>query len=383
VKKARVRARKDAKERKATESEVTSQTTIASMLASMEALTVALSAERNKSTTAEERTVTFGEVNEELGLFGGMGEESSSYFATEAVSSDEEIQSGRDILRQELLRLRESLNTQEMAVKELRRDREKRRREQTSLESQHKELSGSVGTDRDTPERSRQRAKAMRQNWSRVQLESLIYELEERIDRLEEQERLGTSIQEMNERLANHKATKNEGQPLPERKASTGTGAGGPPPEPGSNAQTGQESGMEAYFGNPSYTSEATYAEDMIQAEIELLQHISETKLFEEQPQYSTDEEDAYEDAYENYTTHASPWNPCLDPDDEGKGEPGSPKDDSVSSSTAATNTESTEESDLKPLQDDVVHERTEGMKNPSVREAVAHRNGHHGTPRK
>ena len=197
---------------------------------------------------------------------------------------------------------------------------------------------------------------------------------------------------------------------------------------------------MEAYFGNPSYTSEATYAEDMIQAEIELLQHISETKLFEDQPtniprsaqeeiaqhqaslslvllaeesaqtlgneyiqlldmqvaearrsvpeglvqpQYSTDEEDAYEDAYENYTTHASPWNPCRDSDDEGKEEPGSPKDDSVSSSTAATNTESTEESDLKPLQDDVVHERTERMKNPSVREAVAHRNGHHGTPRK
>ena len=140
---------------------------------------------------------------------------------------------------------------------------------------------------------------------------------------------------------------------------------------------------MEAYFGNPSYTSEATYAEDMIQAEIELLQHISETKLFEEQPQYSTDEEDAYEDAYENYTTHASPWNPCLDPDDEGKEEPGSPKDDSVSSSTAATNTESTEKSDLNPLQDDMVDERTERMKNPSVREAVAHRNGHHGTPRK
>ena len=48
------------------------------------------------------------------------------------------------------------------------------------------------------------------------------------------------------------------------------------------------------------------------------------------QPQYSTDEEDAYEDAYENYTTHASPWNPCRDSDDEGKEEAGSPKDDSA-----------------------------------------------------
>jgi len=312
----------------------------------------------------------------------------------------------------------------------------------------------------------------MRQNWSRVQLESLIYELEEKIDRLERQARLETSIQEMNERLAAHKATKKEGQLLPERKASTGTGAGGPPPEPASNAQAGQELGMGAKplhghchhcdlmargdprdkcagcseklwpagIGNPSYTSEATYAEDMIQAEIELLQHISETKLFEDrptniprsaqeeiaqhqaslslvllaeesaqtlgneyiqlldmqvaearrsvpeglvQPQYSTDEEDAYEDAYENYTTHASPWNPCRDSDDEGKEEPGSPKDDSVSSSAATTNTESTEESDLKTLQDDVDHERTERMKNPSVREAVAHHNGHHGTTRK
>jgi len=185
VKKARYRARKNDKERKATESGDKSKTTMASMLASMEALTVALNAERNKSATTEGRTVSFEAEEEELSIFGGMVEAGSSVFATEAVSSDEEIQASRDMLRQELLRLRETLDTQEMAVKELRRDREKRRREQTSLESQHKGLSGPVGTDLDTPERSRQRAKAMRQNWSRFQLESLIHELEERIDRLE------------------------------------------------------------------------------------------------------------------------------------------------------------------------------------------------------
>ena len=116
----------------------------------------------------------------------------------------------------------------------------------------------------------------------------------------------------------------------------------------------------------------------MIQAENELLQHISETNL-----QHSTDEEDAYEDAYENYTTHTSPWNPCRDSDDEGKEKPGGPKDDSVLSPAATTRAESTEESDLKTLQDDVDHERAERMKNPSVREAVARHNGHHGTTRK
>ena len=125
----------------------------------------------------------------------------------------------------------------------------------------------------------------------------------------------------------------------------------------------------------------------MIQAENELLQHISETQMSEDQPtniprstqeeiahnqaslglallaeesaqtpgneyiqlldmqltearrsapeglvqlQYSTDEEDAYEDAYENYTTHTSPWNPCRDSDGEGKENPGDLKDDSV-----------------------------------------------------
>ena len=142
-----------------------------------------------------------------------------------------------------------------------------------------------------------------------------------------------------------------------------------------------------AGISNPLYTAEATYAEDMIQAENELLQHISETQLSEDQPtniprsaqeeiaqrqaslglvllteesaqtreneylqlldmqlaealrsapeelvqlQYSTDEEDAYEDAYENYTTHTSPWNPCQDSDGEGKENPGGLKDDSV-----------------------------------------------------
>ena len=38
---------------------------------------------------------------------------------------------------------------------------------------------------------------------------------------------------------------------------------------------------------------------------------------------------------------------------------------------------------DLQWRGPDVVHERTERMKNPSVREAVAHHNGHHGTTRK
>jgi len=138
-----------------------------------------------------------------------------------------------------------------------------------------------------------------------------------------------------------------------------------------------------AGISNPLYTAEATYAEDMIQAENELLQHISETQLPEDQPtniprsaqeeiaqrqasldeeesaqtrenellqlldmqlaealrsareelvqlQYSTDEEDAYEDAYENYTTHTPPWNPCRDSDGEGKENPGDIKDDSV-----------------------------------------------------
>ena len=48
------------------------------------------------------------------------------------------------------------------------------------------------------------------------------------------------------------------------------------------------------------------------------------------QLQYSTDEEDAYEDAYENYTTHTSPWNPCQDSDGEGKANQGDLKDDSA-----------------------------------------------------
>ena len=115
-----------------------------------------------------------------------------------------------------------------------------------------------------------------------------------------------------------------------------------------------------AGISDPLYTVEATYAEDMIQAEIELLQHISETQMSEDQPtniprpaqegtaqrqaslvlmplpeelvqlQYSTDEEDEYEDAYANYTTHISPWNPCQDSDGEGKENPGDLKDDSV-----------------------------------------------------
>ena len=247
-------------------------------------------------------------------------------------------------------------------------------------------------------------------------------------------------MQEMKERLAACKATKEEGQLLPERQTPTGTGAGGPPSEPASDvsgdpepcegctraaistkydAQAERELGMRAKpphghchhcgivarvdpedecagcgeaiwsagISNPLYTAEATYAEDMIQAENELLQHISETQLSEDQPtniprsaqeeiaqrqaslglvplaeesaqtreneylqlldmqlaealrsapeelvqlQYSTDEEDAYEDAYENYTTHTLPWNPCQDSDGEGKANPGDLKDDSV-----------------------------------------------------
>ena len=261
----------------------------------------------------------------------------------------------------------------------------------------------------------------MRQNWSRFQFESLIHELEERIDRLERE-------------------AEREGQLLRERQIPTGTGAGGPPSEPTSDVsgdpepcegcaraasstkldvQAKMELGMgakpphghchhcgivarvdpedecagcgeavwSAGISNPLYTAEATYAEDMIQAENELLQHISETQLSGDQPtniprsaqeeiaqrqaslglvllaeesaqtrgneysqlldmqlaealrsapeelvqlQYSTDEEDAYEDAYENYTTHISPWNPCQDSDGEGKENPGDLKDDSV-----------------------------------------------------
>ena len=73
--------------------------------------------------------------------------------------------------------------------------------------------------------------------------------------------------------------------------------------------------------------------------EIELLQQLSATQLTEvmrstreelAQLQTSTDEEDVYEDAYENYTAHTSPWSPCRDPDDEGKANPGDLKDDSV-----------------------------------------------------
>ena len=82
----------------------------------------------------------------------------------------------------------------------------------------------------------------------------------------------------------------------------------------------------------------------MIQAENELLQHISETQLSETQPteilrlaqeelaqlQKSADEEDVYEDAYANYTAHTSPWSPCRDPNDEEKANPGDLKDDSA-----------------------------------------------------
>ena len=59
VKQARYLARKNGREKKATESEDKPKTAMASMMASMEALTVALNTKQNKSATTEGRTVTF------------------------------------------------------------------------------------------------------------------------------------------------------------------------------------------------------------------------------------------------------------------------------------------------------------------------------------
>ena len=169
-----------------------------------------------------------------------------------------------------------------------------------------------------------------------------------------------------------------------ERKIPTGAGAQGPASEPTSGGAGGRVV-WSAGIGSLLSTAEATYAKDMIQAENELLQHISETQLSETQPtdilrlaqeeiaqlqasldkeeiaqiqaenellqqlsdiqltevlrstreelaqlQTSTDEEDVYECAYENYTAHTSPWSPCRDSDDERKANPGDLKDDSV-----------------------------------------------------
>jgi hypothetical protein len=68
-----------------------------------------------------------------------------------------------------------------------------------------------------------------------------------------------------------------------ERKIPTGAGAQGPPSEPISGDAGGQVV-WSAGVGSLLSTAEATYAKDMIQAENELLQHISETQLSETQP---------------------------------------------------------------------------------------------------
>ena len=70
-------ARKNGRGKKAMESEDKPKTAMASMLTSMEALTVALNTERNKSATTEGRTVSFEAEEKELGLFGGMVEAGS------------------------------------------------------------------------------------------------------------------------------------------------------------------------------------------------------------------------------------------------------------------------------------------------------------------
>ena len=60
-------------------------------------------------------------------------------------------------------------------MKQVREDREKLKRERTNLESRHKELPEPAGGSLDP-------ARIIRRSWGRLQFESLISELEERID---------------------------------------------------------------------------------------------------------------------------------------------------------------------------------------------------------
>ena len=218
----------------------------------------------------------------------------------------------------EINRLREGLGAKETTMEYVRRDRERLKHEQTNLAVRRKNLTEPAN---DSPNLAR----IARRSWARIQYESLISELEDRIDQLNG--KVGRQRQLMRARI------------LRERKMSSGEGAQGP-----SRATNG--AGGQGTNGVPpdarrhaawAHTGE-TYAEDLIQAETRLLHHEHQTqspeisRLAQEVAQLNEiiSEEDEYEGAYENYTEHIVLRGPCRDPSDEGKDNPGDLKDDSA-----------------------------------------------------
>jgi hypothetical protein len=218
----------------------------------------------------------------------------------------------------EINRLREGLGAKEMAMKQVRRDRERLKNEQTDLAVRRKNLTEQAN---DSPNLAR----ITRRSWARTQYESLISELEDQIDQLNR--KVNRQKQLMRERiLRERKMPSGEGAQGPSRatNGAGGQGTNGVPPDARGHAAW-------AHIGE-------TYAEDLIQAENRLPHHEYQTqspeisRLAQEVAQLNEiiSEEYEYEDAYENYTEHIVLRGPCRDPSDEGKDNPGDLKDDSA-----------------------------------------------------